>query len=107
MNPLTYVLHVLLGSQGYLSFSSPQNYTTTRLLPTLLWHNTDGFTQKYRALSAKPLLAGWWYGAVVICLIPLATKNELNSSLTKHEPLSETIISGSHEFVGKFSIEHQ
>ena len=46
----------------------------------------------WTARSAKPLDAGW-YGAEVGCLTPLWCKNDLNSSLMKHVPLSVTIVS--------------
>ena len=46
-----------------------------------------------KALSASPFEAGW-YGAEVVCLMPLLLRNDSNSSLTKPVPLSVTIISG-------------
>ena len=46
------------------------------------------------ALSARPFPAGW-YGEVVICSIPFAEQNVLNSRDVKVGPLSDTIWSGS------------
>ena len=43
--------------------------------------------------SAAPLLDGW-YGAVRVCLIPLANMNFLNSSEENWGPLSETTFRG-------------
>ena len=47
------------------------------------------------ALSAKPLLDGW-YGGHLTCFMPFALENCSNSSLVKQLPLSETMVIGSH-----------
>ena len=60
------------------------------LLPSL---SLDFYLQLPTAYSANPLDAGW-YGSEVICSIPFPTRNEANSSLTKHDPLSDAIVSG-------------
>ena len=47
----------------------------------------------WTALSARPLVAGW-YGAEVLCRIPLRRMNSSNSELVKADPLSDTNSSG-------------
>ena len=47
----------------------------------------------WMARSARPLVEGW-YGADLMCLMPLNFINVWNSSLVKTVPLSETMKSG-------------
>ena len=44
----------------------------------------------WTALSASPLLEGW-YGAVQICLMPFLARKDLNVELVKDGPLSSVV----------------